>query len=409
MTLLVVILVVGKANLAQVMGYRYDAYGNLFTQMAAPYNAVGFTGQTYDAKASLMDYSARWYSPTDGRFTTPDTYAGNVIDPTSLNRYIYALDNPVNVVDPTGHLPCMLGDNGNCYFPGQGDGGSTGGSGGGSGNTGGTGGATGSTGDTGTGSTGGTGTTDNTGGTGTGSTGTGGTGIGSGIGGLSGGGGTGSGGTQGTPLEQRRTNFDLVASVAPLSSQYDPMNSVFKMKFGNIVPDTSGDYYGWALASLTAVSFLLDGILVVTIGAATVFSRIAMVETQDTTAVQEVATSAGTTATQETSAAVGADTSAGASIAKGTGEIPATKSVANEVANRLDGQVEQLKGNSWKVTVENGNKPIVIRIMQEGSGGRPNPYFRVSVDGKGSYTLEGQLSNNKGVTHVTSLQNRSSR
>lgn len=75
------------------------------------------------------------------------------------------------------------------------------------------------------------------------------------------------------------------ADSAPLSSQYDPMNSVFKMKFGNIVPDTSGDYYGWALASLTAVSFLLDGILVVTIGAATVFSSIAMVETQDTTAV----------------------------------------------------------------------------------------------------------------------------
>jgi hypothetical protein len=30
--------------------------------MAAPYNNVDFTGKTYDAKASLMDYSARWYN-----------------------------------------------------------------------------------------------------------------------------------------------------------------------------------------------------------------------------------------------------------------------------------------------------------------------------------------------------------
>ncbi|MCY9670505.1 hypothetical protein M5X11_37365 [Paenibacillus alginolyticus] len=58
------------------MKYRYDDFGNLFTQMAAPYNNTGFTGKMYDAKASLMDYSARWYSPKVGRFTTEDTYAG---------------------------------------------------------------------------------------------------------------------------------------------------------------------------------------------------------------------------------------------------------------------------------------------------------------------------------------------
>ncbi|PLR80073.1 hypothetical protein CVD23_21545, partial [Bacillus sp. V33-4] len=31
--------------------YSYDAFGNLFSHMAAPYNAVGFTGKSYDAKA----------------------------------------------------------------------------------------------------------------------------------------------------------------------------------------------------------------------------------------------------------------------------------------------------------------------------------------------------------------------
>ncbi|WP_449623211.1 hypothetical protein, partial [Robertmurraya sp. Marseille-Q9965] len=43
----------------KVMSYRYDAFGNLFTQMAAPYNANGFTGKAYDAKAGLMDFGAR--------------------------------------------------------------------------------------------------------------------------------------------------------------------------------------------------------------------------------------------------------------------------------------------------------------------------------------------------------------
>jgi RHS repeat-associated protein len=86
-----------------VMKYRYDAFGNLFTQMAAPYNAVGYTGQTYDAKASLMDYKARWYSPNYGRFTTMDTFSGWMDDPLSLNRYSYVHNNPVNFTDPTGH------------------------------------------------------------------------------------------------------------------------------------------------------------------------------------------------------------------------------------------------------------------------------------------------------------------
>jgi RHS repeat-associated protein len=94
---------------SQVMGYRYDAFGNLFTQMAAPYNAVGYTGKTYDAKASLMDYSARWYSPSVGRFTTPDTYEGNLSVPGTLNRYAYVGNNPVNYVDPTGHDSVSIG------------------------------------------------------------------------------------------------------------------------------------------------------------------------------------------------------------------------------------------------------------------------------------------------------------
>jgi RHS repeat-associated protein len=88
-----------------VMNYGYDAFGNLFTDMPAPYNATGYTGKTYDAAAGLMDYSARWYSPSVGRFLTEDTFMGEVSNPQSLNRYSYVMNNPVNMVDPTGHEP----------------------------------------------------------------------------------------------------------------------------------------------------------------------------------------------------------------------------------------------------------------------------------------------------------------
>ena len=38
--------------------------------------------------------------------------------------------------------------------------------------------------------------------------------------------------------------------------------------------------------------------------------------------------------------------------------------------------------------------------MNEGSGSRAKPYFRTSIDGKGSLTLDGILSNDRGLTHI---------
>ncbi|MBI6871807.1 hypothetical protein [Clostridium aciditolerans] len=38
--------------------------------------------------------------------------------------------------------------------------------------------------------------------------------------------------------------------------------------------------------------------------------------------------------------------------------------------------------------------------MEAGSGGRKNPYFRVSINGKGSLTPEGRLSNDKALIHI---------
>lgn len=78
--------------------------------------------------------------------------------------------------------------------------------------------------------------------------------------------------------------------------------------------------------------------------------------------------------------------------------------MADEVASSLGGKASPLK-NGYKVEIPNGRKPIVVRIMDEGSGGRGKPYYRVSIDGKGSLTPEGIISSDRGLTHIDLSEN----
>jgi len=53
--------------------------------------------------SGLLYYGARYYDPTMGRFISADTEIPDIDNPQSLNRYSYVLNNPLNLVDPTGH------------------------------------------------------------------------------------------------------------------------------------------------------------------------------------------------------------------------------------------------------------------------------------------------------------------
>ncbi|MBL8012234.1 MAG: hypothetical protein JNN05_00155, partial [Candidatus Omnitrophica bacterium] len=77
---------------------RRDQFG---TSNAAWYY---FTGKPLDDETGLMFYGARYYSPLLGRFITPDTIVQSPMNPQTLNRYSYCNNNPVNLVDPTGHF-----------------------------------------------------------------------------------------------------------------------------------------------------------------------------------------------------------------------------------------------------------------------------------------------------------------
>jgi len=63
-----------------------------------------YTDKPYDAATGLYYSMARFYDPTTGRFVTQDPYNGTKQQPLSQNRYVYALDNPMRYVDPSGQM-----------------------------------------------------------------------------------------------------------------------------------------------------------------------------------------------------------------------------------------------------------------------------------------------------------------
>jgi RHS repeat-associated protein len=64
-----------------------------------------FTQKERDVETGLDYFEARYYSSTQGRFTSPDSLGGRPINPQTLNLYSYVRNNPLRYNDPTGHSP----------------------------------------------------------------------------------------------------------------------------------------------------------------------------------------------------------------------------------------------------------------------------------------------------------------
>jgi RHS repeat-associated protein len=60
-----------------------------------------FTGQERD-ETKLDFFGARYMSAAQGRFTSPDLAGPDLTNPQTLNKYRYALNNPLRYVDPNG-------------------------------------------------------------------------------------------------------------------------------------------------------------------------------------------------------------------------------------------------------------------------------------------------------------------
>jgi RHS repeat-associated protein len=63
-----------------------------------------FTGSEGDEESGLDYMEARYHSPAQGRFTSPDPSmaSASLFEPQSWNRYSYCLNNPYSFIDPTG-------------------------------------------------------------------------------------------------------------------------------------------------------------------------------------------------------------------------------------------------------------------------------------------------------------------
>ncbi|HEX9069954.1 MAG TPA: RHS repeat-associated core domain-containing protein, partial [Ktedonobacterales bacterium] len=82
----------------------FDPYGNVrYTNGTLP-GSHGFTGQHSDSATGLDHYSARYYDPTAGQFTSTDTVLpGSSFSLWGLSRYAWVAGNPETHGDPSGH------------------------------------------------------------------------------------------------------------------------------------------------------------------------------------------------------------------------------------------------------------------------------------------------------------------
>ena len=89
---------------AVVKSYDYDEFGVTTSTGDTFFNEVTFTGSIADA-SGLLYMNARYYNPATARFLSQDTYTGSASVPWTQHLYAYCNNNPVNMVDPTGHAP----------------------------------------------------------------------------------------------------------------------------------------------------------------------------------------------------------------------------------------------------------------------------------------------------------------
>jgi RHS repeat-associated protein len=101
----------GSGNVLQRLSYdawgkRRNADGTALSctaGLASPGGVNrGFTGQEMIDGVCLINFNARIYDPSIGRFMAADPIVGDETVPQELNRYSYVLNDPLSLTDPSG-------------------------------------------------------------------------------------------------------------------------------------------------------------------------------------------------------------------------------------------------------------------------------------------------------------------
>jgi len=77
--------------------------GTGLTTAATALTSILYSGQ-WTMKSGQQYLRARFYDPASGTFNRLDPFAGNLTDPQSLHKYLYAHGNPVAFSDPSGNF-----------------------------------------------------------------------------------------------------------------------------------------------------------------------------------------------------------------------------------------------------------------------------------------------------------------
>jgi RHS repeat-associated protein len=86
----------------QEAAYSYDPFGTTTASGAdASYDPFRFKGG-YQDTSGFYKFGTRYYNSTTASWTQQDSIAGTIQNPSAVNRYPYAGDDPVNEVDPNG-------------------------------------------------------------------------------------------------------------------------------------------------------------------------------------------------------------------------------------------------------------------------------------------------------------------
>ncbi len=101
---------VTDASGVMVSETRYSAFGETRYQNGTLTTDYLYTGQRQEAEIGLYYYVARWYDPAIGRFVQADSVVPDPGSALGFDRYAYSWNNPLNFIDPSGHIPCMDGD-----------------------------------------------------------------------------------------------------------------------------------------------------------------------------------------------------------------------------------------------------------------------------------------------------------
>ena len=99
----------GGLSKKQITSKSYTPFGE---QIGEATSGFGYNGEYYNAASGMIYLRARFYAPEMNRFSQKDILRGSILQPVSLNRYLYVQNDPVNFVDPSGmrQVAGMYGD-----------------------------------------------------------------------------------------------------------------------------------------------------------------------------------------------------------------------------------------------------------------------------------------------------------